>query len=67
MRTPHWHRRRAEQLEQDVATRGDRILSSGLLLSELATAHRHCAQIIEHRQRTGPVFFLHVDSPPIAP
>jgi hypothetical protein len=68
---PDQHRRQAALLEHDVATRGDRQLSAGLLLSQLAVQHRNLAKMIEARQATGVVTFSgwppYIESPPLCP
>jgi hypothetical protein len=50
--TPEQHRRRALQLEEFVATRGDQPNRSGISVSELARQHRNVARMIGRRQRT---------------
>jgi hypothetical protein len=53
LRTPSWHRRRADELEPSHP--------------ELAQDHRNVAKLIEGRARTGVVTFEYIDSPPLSP
>jgi hypothetical protein len=68
--SPDQHRQRADQLEHQVATRGDPGVTIVPLL-EFARHHRNLATLIEGRQRTGVVAFgraqAYVASPPLSP